>query len=438
MASIRKRGAAYQITVSNGRKPDGSQIVKTATFTPDPAKTEKQNQKALELFVMDFEQKVRNGKYLDGERITLQDFSDLWLKEYAKDHLSPSTYKMYSDLLARHILPEIGNTKLAKVQPVALNRLYNKLLQKPKENGNGTLSPATVKRVHATLSSLYNTAVKWNICLENPCDRTEPPKQIRDNDDIKYFTEEEAACFLALLDKPMLCPCAAHDRIDDTGKEYHVHDYVSLKPIHPQYKLFFYMALFLGCRKGELIALQWQDIDFERGIVQIIKSTSYINKQIITKEPKNKSSVRVISIPSVVLAMLKDYRRQQMAEAFTLGSAWEGKRTAQEYDQNYIFTQWNGLQMHPSTPYQMFRKIIKRYNAALPAEADPLPMITLHGLRHTSATLLISQNVDIRTVSGRLGHAQTSTTMNIYAHSLRKSDETASQKLENLLIKKQC
>ena len=97
MASIRKRGAAYQITVSNGRKPDGSQIVKTATFTPDPAKTEKQNQKALELFVMDFEQKVRNGKYLDGERITLQDFSDLWLKEYAKDHLSPSTYKMYSD-----------------------------------------------------------------------------------------------------------------------------------------------------------------------------------------------------------------------------------------------------------------------------------------------------------------------------------------------------
>lgn len=436
MASITKRGNTYRVRVFVCEKPDGRKEFKSATFRPDPAKTEKQNQKALDLFVMEFEQKVKNGKYLDGEKMTLQEFADLWLNEYAKDHLTPSTYQMYHDLLYRHVLPEIGNLKLSKVQPVALNRLYKKLLEKPKENGRGNLSPSTVKRVHATLSSLYNTAVKWGVCLESPCERTEPPKQARTTNEIKYFNEEETERFLAILDRPMICPRSAHDRTDDTGKPYHVGEYVELQPIHPQHRLFFYMALLLGCRKGELLALQWQDIDFEKSTVSITKSTGYINKQIITKEPKNKTSVRVISIPSMILVMLQEYRKEQLAEAFRLGTAWEGKRSIQEYDQNYIFTQWNGLQMHPSTPYHVFQKIIHRYNAALPPGETPLPVIPLHGLRHTSATLLISQNVDVRTVSGRLGHAQTSTTMNIYAHSLKKSDEMAAEKLESLLIRK--
>lgn len=102
---------------------------------------------------------------------------------------------------------------------------------------------------------------------------------------------------------------------------------------------------------------------------------------------------------------------------------------------NQLFIQWNGTQMHPSTPYHVFRKIISRYNAALPEGEEPLPPIPLHGLRHTSATLLISQNVDVRTVSSRLGHAQTSITMNIYAHSLKKTDEKSADTLESLLIK---
>ena len=436
MASITKRGNTYRVRVFVCEKPDGRKEFKSATFRPDPARTEKQNQKALDLFVMEFEQKVKNGKYLDGEKMTLQEFADLWLKEYALDHLTPSTYQMYHDLLYRHVLPEIGNLKLSKVQPVTLNRLYKKLLEKPKGNGKGNLSPSTVKRAHATLSSLYNTAVKWGVCLESPCERTEPPKQARTTNDIKYFNEEETERFLAILDRPMICPRSAHDRTDDTGKPYHVGEYVELQPIHPQHRLFFYMALFLGCRKGELLALQWQDIDFEKSTVSITKSTGYVNKQIITKEPKNKTSVRVISIPPMILAMLQTYRKEQMAEAFQLGTAWEGTRSAQEYDLNYLFTQWNGLQMHPSTPYHVFQKIIHRYNAALPPGEPPLPVIPLHGLRHTSATLLISQNVDVRTVSGRLGHAQTSTTMNIYAHSLKKSDEMAAEKLESLLIRK--
>lgn len=436
MASITKRGNTYRVRVFVCEKPDGRKEFKSATFRPDPAKTEKQNQKALDLFVMEFEQKVKNGKYLEGETISFQDFAKIWLDEYAPDHLSVGTLSSYVTTLEKYIFPAIGKIKMAKLQPRSLNKLYSDMLNTPKENGKGNLSPSTVKRAHAIISSIYHTAIKWNVCLDNPCLRTEPPKQVRNTNDIKYFTEEETERFLAILDRPMICPRSAHDRVDDTGKPYHVGEYVELQPIHPQHRLFFYMALFLGCRKGELLALQWQDIDFEKSTVSITKSTGYVNKQIITKEPKNKTSVRVISIPPMILSMLQEYRKEQMAEAFRLGTAWEGKRSAKEYDQNYLFTQWNGLQMHPSTPYHVFKKIISRYNAALAEGETPLPSIPLHGLRHTSATLLISQNVDVRTVSGRLGHAQTSTTMNIYAHSLKKSDEMAAEKLENLLFKK--
>ena len=94
MASIRKRKNAYQITVSNGRRPDGTQIIETATFTPDPNKTEKQNQKALEKFVFEFEEKVKSGKYLDGEKITFQAFTEIWLSDYAELHLVATTLQL--------------------------------------------------------------------------------------------------------------------------------------------------------------------------------------------------------------------------------------------------------------------------------------------------------------------------------------------------------
>lgn len=383
MASITKRGNTYRVRVLKGRDSSGKQLFESATFTPDPNKTEKQNQKALDLFVIEFEQKVKNGKYLDGEKISFREFAEIWLKEHAAGHLAPGTFNSYSDLLERHILPTIGPMKLSKIQPRTLNSLYRKLLEKQRGNkSKGTLSAATVKRCHAVISSIYSTAMKWNVCTENPCERTEPPRQARNTEDIKYFTLEETERFLAILDKPMVCPRKAHDRTDDTGKPYHVGEYVELQPIPQQLKLFFYMALFLGCRRGELIALQWQDIDLERQSVSIRKSTSYSGGRTITKEPKNRTSCREISVPAFLVDMLKAWRKEQMRLALSLGTAWEGKRRKEEFDQNFLFIQWDGKQMHPSTPYHAFQKIIRRYNAALPAGETPLPVIPLHGLRH--------------------------------------------------------
>lgn len=399
MASITKRGNSYRITVSNGRDSEGRQLLETTTFTPDPAKTDKQNQKTLEFFVVEFEQKVKSGKYLDGEKVTFSDFADTWFSEYAEQHLEETTVGTYKLLWRVHVFPAIGHLKLARIQPTHLNKLYNSMLKERKDGRDGGYSPTTIKRVHALISSILSTAVKWNILMENPCERVSPPKQARDMSDIKFFTLEECEVFLAAVEADL---AAGNIRL--------------------QHKVFFHLALFCGLRRGELVALQWSDFDFQKNILDINKNTTIADGHPITKAPKNKTSIRTVSVPASVMALVKQYQKEQYRLRLSLGTYWKGE--------DHVFIQDDGKQMYPSTPYGVFKDVIRRYNAT----ADvPLPEITLHGLRHTSATLLISENVDIRTVSGRLGHAQTSTTMNIYSHQLKKKDEEAANTLEELI-----
>lgn len=426
IASIRKRGNTYQITVSNGRRIDGSQIIETATFTPDPARTERQNQKALEIFALKFEDQVKSGKYLDGEKITFQAFSERYLEEYAVNHLEKNTLAQYRALLDHHILPVIGHLKLAKIQPRNLNSLYNQLLKERKDGKPGGYSARTIRHVHNTISAIYTVALRWNVVMDNPCERVEPPRNTAKEEQVKHFTLEQATAFLEAINKPFAVPISAHDRVDDTGKPYHVDAYTEERTVSTQFRLFFNLALFCGMRRGELIALEWSDLDFAASTVSVTKSSSAVDGQIITKAPKTAAGVRVISVPASVMAMVKQYRKEWIEYRLSLGSAWEGA--------NHVFIQWNGRQMYPSTPYNMFKKILRWYNADHPT--DPLPDIPLHGLRHTSATLLISQHVDVRTVSGRLGHAQTSTTTDIYSHFLKKADTAAADTLEDLFSAK--
>lgn len=423
MASIRKRGSTYQITVSNGRKADGSQIVETATFTPDPDKTEKQNRKALEIFALKFEEQVKSGKYLDGEKITFLEFSQRYLEEYATQHLDQNTLAQYTTLLRLHINPAIGHLKFSKVQPRNLNTLYNQLLRERKDGRPGGYSTKTIRHIHNTISAVYTVAVRWNVVMDNPCERVEPPKA-SNSKTIKHFTLEQAEAFLEALNKGFKVSTKAHDRIDDTGKEYHVNSYTEDKNIPTQFKVLFNLALFCGMRRGELVALEWSDFDFNKNTVSVTKSTSQVNGKVVTKPPKTESSNRIISVPPSVMALVKDCRKEQMEYRLSIGSAWEGD--------NYVFIQWNGKRMYPSTPYGMFKNIIRWHNDSIEDDSQKLPDIPLHGLRHTSATLLISQNIDVRTVAGRLGHAQASTTTDIYSHFLMRADEAASNTLETL------
>lgn len=414
----------YKITVSAGRDINGKQIREYTTWEPDPEKTKRQNQKNLELFALEFEQKVKKGDYLDGEKMRYSEFIEIWKRDYCETQMQVTTRERTYYELDTRILPAIGHLKLAQIRPLHIQQIYKDM----QENGytrNGKhydYSNNSIKRVHQILSSSFTSAVHWQLIDSNPCSRIKPPK-IEKQVDVKHFTLEQAQTFLDYLAQPYTVSYRGKQKKDGSPGSTHTETrYVPL-----QYQVFFNMALFGGFRRGELIALTWDDVDFDQKTISITKSAARTKDGIINKSPKNSSSNRIVKMSDSVIKLLKRHKIEQNKYRLSLGTYWKGS--------NFIFTQDNGLQLDLSTPNSVMRKIIQRYNASVNNDTDKLPEINVHGLRHTSATLLISQNVDVKTVSNRLGHSETSTTMDIYAHALAKQDALAAESLDNIFQK---
>ena len=428
MASIKERNnGTYQITVSMGRDVFGKQILKYASFTPEAGLTPKKRKKAVEAFAFEFEQKCRNGKLLDGEKITLQDFIERWRSEKAQQELQPGTLEKYNDMIDNFILPAIGHMKLTELKPHTVNSFFVSLTKDGcRHDGKpGGYSRGTVNKVSNVLSSILRTAVEWEVIERNPCD----PVRVKAEDTadkIKFFTPQQSALFLDYISKPYTVHTKGHTRVDDTGKPYTVADYTSTKELPLQLKVLFTLAIYTGFRKGEILALQWDDIDFENNTVAVTKAAAIVNNQQIVKVPKTRSSYRMVSIPSSVTEELKKLRLEQTRYRLSVGDYWHGE--------GWIFTQDNGRMMSYYTPYSALQDILTRYNADK-AEADKLPMIPFHGLRHTTATIQIAAGTDVRTVSAIMGHRETSTTLNIYAHNLKTAEQEAATRMEQLLAK---
>ena len=178
------------------------------------------------------------------------------------------------------------------------------------------------------------------------------------------------------------------------------------------------LAIVTGCRRGELVALQWPDIDFDNGTISISKSVYQLKGQpIAVKQPKTAGSVRVVAIPQFIVDLLKDYQAEQKLTHLKCGDQWQNG--------DWVFIQWNGAIMYPTSPTQWFSKFLKRHN---------LPHKKFHALRHTSATLLLTSGANIKEVSSRLGHSQLSTT-NRYLHAVAEADKAAAQTFEDMFSK---
>lgn len=426
MASIEERNGSYRITVSTGRDIYGKKLRERTTFTPDPSLTPKKRQKAVEEFARQFEAQVQNGMAMDGRKVTLKEFTERWLEEYAPQKLQPGTVEKYRDELDK-ILPALGHLKLSELKPHNLNSFFVSMTKDGarKDGKAGGYSKGSITKTRNVLSSVLRTATEWEIIDRNPLDKVR--LQAEDTaDKLKFFTPEQAATFLDYIEQPYTVKTKGHRRMDDTGEAYTVGDYERTMEIPEQIRVLFNLAIYAGLRKGELLALEWSDIDFENDTISVSKAVSVVAGQQITKAPKTKNSRRVVTIPHFLIQRLRELRMAQLKYRLSLGDYWQGD--------NWVFIQTNGKQMSYSTPYSAFRDTLDRYNIGKPA-TDQLPLIPFHGLRHTSATLLIASKQDVRTVSSRLGHAQASTTMNIYAHQLQESDRKAANALENMLVK---
>lgn len=419
MASIVKRNNSYRVTVSNGYDINGKKIVRTKTFNKPDDMTDKKWEKEIQILALEFEREVENGLNINSNS-TLKEYIEKWFKEYADKQLQPTTLESYHYWLDIIILPALGHIKLNKLTPMKILSLLNNLTEDGirKDGKPGGYSNRIIKYQWQILSSALQQAVYWQIMPENPCKRVKVPKNInKDNEKsadvkVKYYDENQT---ILLLD--------------------------SIKTEHIKYQIGVNIVIFCGLRVGELLGLTWNDIDFENKTLTINKSRSHTKeKGMFTKYPKNKSSIRTINIPDILVTLLQEYKVNQNSEKVICGDLW-----SEEWNKTpWLMTQWNGEGMYISTLTDWLLKFLKRNNKGIDsdtskAEAEKakyyLPVISFHKLRHTSATLLIGQNTDIRTVSARLGHAQTSTTMNIYVHGLNSLDVKAANSLEDLLIK---
>lgn len=428
MASIRERNGTFQITVSCGRDMYGKQLRESMTFVPEPGLTARQARKAAEKAAQEFEARIENGQTMEGRKITLKEFTDRWLEDVAAQRLEPKTVSGYRKELEDKILPALGHLKLSELRPHTLNSFFVGMTKDGarKDGKPGGYSKGTITKTRNVLSSVLTTATEWEIIERNPLDNVRLQSKETAADKVKFFTPAQAATFLEYIEQPYTVKTAGHKRVDDTGKPYKVGDYTTEKEIPEQIRVLFNLAIYGGLRKGELLALEWSDIDFNADTVSVTKAVTVVDGQQVTKAPKTKTSWRVVSIPHFLTQRIRALRADRLKYRLSLGDYWKGA--------NWVFIQDTGKQMCYSTPYSAFHDTLVRYNAGRPV-ADQLPLIPFHGLRHTSATLLIASKQDVRTVSSRLGHAQASTTMNIYAHALQETDRKAVNALEDILVK---
>lgn len=443
MATIRKiknsKKGAYQIIVSNGYDSNNKQIRVTTTFTPDTTKSQRQQEKQVQEFAIDFERQVKTGKVYSGDKISFSDFTKEWEEKEAKQNLEETTLYSYKGHLKNVILPAIGKYKISKITPVILEQFYRSLTKdNARKDGKGSYKFASIKKFHKIISGIMRTAVRWNVIQENPCDKAELPKNKSESYNVKHFTVEQAKIFLENMDKPYSVSFVGHNITMPNGKIIELDTYAKERKLPIQFKIFYRLALLCGLRKGELIALTWKDIDFENCSLSITKSVGHVQGGQIVKSTKTINSNRIVHIPLTEIELLNKWKIEQKNLMLTVGSKWQGYR-GKDFDQNSVFIQTNinyGKTMNLSTPYRKFTDLIKYYNQTVEQEEDKLPLIPLHGLRHTCATLHIAMGTDIKTVQSILAHANIQTTLNIYAHPLEEKKRKATNDLQMLLNKK--
>ena len=395
MASIVSRSnGTYLVRVSCGVDSNGKQIARSKTFKPSkPNLPYSKLNRELEAFVAAFEQEIENEgpmRSVRPDKITFADFCVQYL-DVKKNTLSPQTYNFYSKVIEEELMPMFARLKMKDLCTYHIQQFVQYLATEKKrlDGREGGIAASTVKRYTTVLRSIVTMAYKLEY-IEDDIGRSrriEFPKE--ETKEVGAFTLEEVGDILKALE----------------SEPWHIRAVIEV-------------ALFTGCRRGEIVGLKWADIDFENQRISIKRSIYKLSDgKAREKEPKSKCSIRTISIPERLCKTLTEYRLQQNRHIAYLGDAWRNL--------DYVFTEEDGHVMNPQTPTKQFSKFLKRHG---------IRHLKFHGLRHTSATMLLANGCDIKTVSSRLGHADITTT-NIYVHALESTDRMAAQTFDNYLKK---
>ncbi|WP_042683150.1 site-specific integrase [Anaerosalibacter massiliensis] len=369
--SIEKRGKnKYRLTVSMGSGKNRKRYRRTVE-----CKNKTQASKELAKFVAEIE----GNNFIEPSKITFEMFSQKWIEDYAKLNLSPKTVFNYQSMLECNIFPMLGGMKLSEINPIHILGLYKCLKERE-------LSDSYIMIHHILLKQLFESALGWKMINENPLINVKPPK-----------TQKKEASFYNKEEAQQLVKALKHEPV--------------------KYQAIILIAMMGGLRKGEVLGLRWEDVDFKNNLIHIKKATQYLpDKGTHEKPTKTPSSIRTIALPQMIIDILKEHEKNEKEKERICAELWKGE--------GFVFTQKDGSLINPNIPTQWFGRFLERNN---------LKKITFHELRHTGASLLRdSKKLTIEELSKWLGHSNVSTTMDIYVHPFKKTEEVAADAMEEI------
>jgi integrase len=345
-------------------------------------KTRKEVQDKLKVALREQQQ----GTLVTASQQKLEDFLNDWLENTQKHSVKPRTFERYEEIVRLHINPVLGRHYLHKLTPQQVQAFYKKKLDEK-------LSAKSIEVFHSVLHKALDTAVRWGLVARNVCDAVSPPR--REQTEVTMLTIEQVRVLQEALRGHRL-------------------------------EALFLLAIATGMRRGEIMGLKWQDIDFEKGVLQVRRILTRVPTKLKTEaqtgsfveaETKTRSSRRSIVIASFALGALKKHRDRQEEAKIKAGPLWQ--------DHDYVFCTSVGTHLHPTKDLlDELNKITKKAG---------LPHLRFHDLRHVAATLLLSEGIHPKIVQEILGHSQISMTLDIYSHVLPHMQHEAMSKLNDLL-----
>jgi integrase len=449
MANVKRRGSTYTyyvyVTGADGRRRQHS-------------KGGFRTQRAAEDARIEAMSALAKGTYVKAERITLADYlTEEWLPFRQPPVIEASTWHSYDRYLRLHVIPHIGAVTLQKLTPVDLNRLYRHLLASGRRTMMGPaarrpivraravelratgftyeqvavqlraefegeaaitknavaallrraatpakrpdrstgLAPRTVRYVHTILHAALKDALRWNRVARNVADAATPPSAAAARSHRpRAWTAEQLRAFL---------------------------DYAA----DSQYLPAWIFLATSGCRRGECLGLRWPDVDLDEATAVISRQLTALDHRMIVKELPKTKQAHLIRLDAGTVAMLKRVRLQQAESKLRLGPGYR--------DEGYVFCQFDGRPHHPERFSREFDRKQDSFNRDHPGGENPV--INLHGLRHTWATLALSAGVDIKIVSERLNHSSTHITREIYTHVTPPMQSDAAERVAGLILR---
>ncbi|HEY92650.1 MAG TPA: site-specific integrase [Dehalococcoidia bacterium] len=327
---------------------------------------------------------IDTNSYVKPARMTVRQFLEDWLTDYVAIHNAPRTRERTEEIVKLHLIPALGSIQISKLEPQQIQRYYAQALEAGRRDGKGGLAPITVYKHHRILFQALKYGVKHGILARNPAECADPPPP-----EHKEPTVPSADDVQSII-----------ERASDTP-----------------YFTALYTKAYTGLRRGELLGLRWCDIDLDKSTLSVRQTLQQLrNRQYIFKKPKSPKNRRQIDLPPSLVILLWNHKIRQEFQRKMLGTSLSPT--------DLVFCHPDGSPIRPNSLTRTFHDIA----CSLSQKG-----ISLHGLRHAHATIMLQQGIHPKIVQERLGHSSISTTLDIYSHVVPGLQEAAAQRFEDSL-----